>query len=82
MAKTGAERQKEYRAKRPFAGDNGERRVNTWVATRTYLAMERLANRYGVTKRELLEHLVTAEEEKVLKDIKLDSPEGEQYLAG
>jgi hypothetical protein len=24
---------------------------------------------------------VTAEEEKVLKDIKLDSPEGAQYLA-
>ena len=81
MAKTGAERQKEYRAKRPFAGDNGERRVNTWVATRAYLAMERLANRYGVTKRELIERLVIAEEEKVLKDIKLDSPEGEQYLA-
>lgn len=56
-------------------------RVNTWVATKAYLAMERLANRYGVTKRKLLKRLVTAEEEKVLKDIKLGSPEGEQYLA-
>ena len=80
MAKTGAERQKQYRAKRPFAGDNGEKRFNTWVTTRTHLAMERLAKRYGVTKRELIERLVIAEEEKVLKDIKLDSPEGEQYL--
>ncbi|MFA7082514.1 MAG: hypothetical protein WC135_07875, partial [Bacteroidales bacterium] len=57
MSKTAAERQAAYRARRPFAGadNNGERRINTWVNTGTYLALERLARRDGVTKREMLE---------------------------
>jgi hypothetical protein len=82
MAKTAAERQKEYRANRQFAGEegNGERRITAYVSTRAALALQRLANSYGVTKRELLEKLLIAEEDKVLKGIKLDSPEGEKYL--
>jgi hypothetical protein len=84
MAKTAAERQKAYRASRPLAGEdgNGERRVNTWLSTRAALALDRLAARYGVTKRKMLERLVLAEDERVLENIKLDSPEGEAYLAG
>jgi hypothetical protein len=84
MAKTAAERQKEYRASRQFAGEdgNGERRLNTWVSTRAALALDRLAERYGVTKREMLERLVVAEEKWVLQGIDLDTPEGEAYLAG
>lgn len=84
MAKTPAERQKEYRANRQFAGEdgNGERRINAWVSTRAALALDRLAKRYGVTKREMLERLIISEEEKLLKTIKLDSPDGEAYLAG
>lgn len=83
MAKTPAERQKEYRANRQFAGEdgNGERRINAWVSTRAALALDRLAIRYGVTKREMLERLIISEEEKLLKTIKLDSPDGEAYLA-
>lgn len=50
-----------------------ERRINIWLATRTYLAIEHLANRYGVIKRELIKGLVIVEKEKVLKNIKLDS---------
>jgi hypothetical protein len=38
--------------------------------------------RYGVTKWELLEKLLVAEEEKVLKDLDLDSDEGRKYLGG
>jgi hypothetical protein len=84
MAKTPAERQKEYRANRQFAGEdgNGERRINTWVSTRAALALDRLAASYDITKREVLELLVINAEEKVLKKIKLDSPEGEAYLSG
>jgi hypothetical protein len=84
MTKTPAERQKEYRDKRPFAGvnGNGERRVSAYVSTHASLALERLAARYGVTKREMLERLVINEEEKFLKTITLDSPDGEAYLAG
>jgi len=83
MAKTAAERQKDYRAKRPFAGDNGERRLNTWISSSTHFALERLAASYGVTKREMLEKLVLAADEEVMKKLNgLDSPEGEAYLAG
>jgi hypothetical protein len=82
MAKTAAERQKEYRANRQFAGEegNGERRIAAYVSTRAALALDRLANRYGITKRELLERLLVAEEDKVLKGLDLDSPEGRKYL--
>lgn len=82
MAKTPAERQKEYRAKRQFAGEegNGERRITAYVSTRAALALQRLANSYGITKRDLLERLLVAEEEKVLKGMDLDGPEGKKYL--
>jgi predicted metalloprotease with PDZ domain len=80
MAKTAAERQKEYRASRQYAGDNGERRVSAYVSTRAALALNRLANSYGITKREMLEKLLIAEEDKVLKGLSLDSDEGRKYL--
>lgn len=83
MAKTGAERQKDYRAKRPFAGDNGERRLNTWISSQAHFALDRLAISYAVTKREMIEKLVIAADEKAMNELGgLDTPEGEQYLAG
>jgi hypothetical protein len=82
MAKTAAERQKEYRAQRQFAGEdgNGERRINTWVSTRASLALDRLASCYGVTKREMLERLVVGAEDKLLESMKSDSPEWAKYF--
>jgi hypothetical protein len=82
MAKTAAERQKDYRAKRPFAGDNGERRLNTWISSSAHFALDRLAASYGVTKREMIEKLVVEEDQKAIKKLGgLDSPGGEAYLA-
>lgn len=82
MAKTTAERQKDYRAKRPFAGDNGERRLNTWISSSASFALDRLAASYGVTKREMLERLVMAEDEKLITNIGgLDTAEGEAYMS-
>ncbi len=52
MVKTAAERQREYRAGRQFAGENGERRISAYVSTRAALALERLANSYGISKRD------------------------------
>lgn len=82
MAKTAAERQKQYRAQRQFAGEdgNGERRITAWVSTRAALALERLSRSYGVTKREILEKLLVAEEERVIQGLDLDSEEGKSYL--
>ena len=58
MTTTSAERQQAYRAKRPFAGDNGERRLQSWVTTSTALALGRLARRAGTTQRAVLEQLI------------------------
>ena len=80
MAKTAAERQKEYRASRQLAGENGERRIAAYVSTRAALALRRLANSYGVTQREILEKLLVAEEDKVIAGLDLDSEEGQKYL--
>jgi len=80
VAKTTAERQREYRANRQLAGENGERRVTAYVSTRAALALKRLSRSYGVTKRELLERLLVGEEEKVLEGLDLDSDEGRKYL--
>lgn len=81
-AKTAAQRQAEYRKKRPFAGPdgNGERRLNTWVSTGASLALARLANRYGVTRREILERLIGEADEKIRATLEPDSPEWGAYF--
>ena len=82
MAKTPAQRQADYRAKRAFAGGdgNGERRVNTWISTSAFCALDRLAYRYGVTKREILERLILSEDDKIVSSLDPDSPEWGVYF--
>ncbi|MDQ1925048.1 hypothetical protein [Massilia pseudoviolaceinigra] len=80
MAKTAAQRQAAYRARRPMAGRNGERRLNTWLSTGASLALARLAKRYGVTQREVLERFICAEDDRILSGIKPDSPEWNAYF--
>jgi hypothetical protein len=82
MAKTAKERQEAYRKRRPHAGadGNGERRLNTWIGTGASLALGWLSNRYGVTKREMLERLIVAEDKRILSGIELDSPEWDNYF--
>lgn len=58
MARSSAERQREYRQRRATAGDNGDRRLSMWVSTGTSLALQRLARHRGVTQRQVLEELV------------------------
>ena len=82
IAKTAAQRQALYRARRPHAGEdgNGERRLNLWVSTRTDLAIERLARRYCVTKREIVERLVTTMDDRIIATLDIDAPEWDQYF--
>lgn len=70
--KTTAQRQADYRQRRPAAGDNGERRLNTWVSTAAALALKRLARRSGVSQRAMLEQLITEADEQVLASIGID----------
>jgi hypothetical protein len=82
MAKTPAQRQAEFRAKRPSAGadGNGQRQLNTWLDTGAALALERVANRYSVTKRQLLERLIREEDDRILQAIELNSKEWNDYF--
>ena len=77
---TAAERQAAYRQRRPTAGENGERRINTWVTTRTMLALARLAQRYGVTQRDMLERLITAADDEITAKLIPDAPEWTAYF--
>ena len=78
MAKTAAERQAAYR-KRASVGD-GYYRLNGWINMGAHFALKRLARRYGVTQREMLEQLIIAEDDRILSGIELDSPEWDAYL--
>jgi len=83
MAKTAAERQAIYRKNRAFAGENrnGERRINTWVSTSAYLALDRLASRYGVTNREMLEKLIGSADDNIASSLDPNSMEWEAYFS-
>ena len=80
MVKTNAERQSSYRKRRGEAGDNGERRINTWVPTGAALALKRLARRNGIPQREMLARLVYAADDAVLKSLEPDSKEWDEYF--
>ena len=79
-AKTAAQRQAAYRAHRPHAGEdgNGGRPLNLWVSTRTDLAIERLARRHCVPKREIVEHLVIVMDDRIIATLDIDAPEWDQ----
>ena len=79
MTKTLAERQAAYRQRRPNAGYNGERRINTWVTTGACLALQRLANRNRITKRAMLERLILEAEKEITSTLDPDSKEWDEY---
>lgn len=82
MAQTTAERQAAYRARRATAGNdgNGERRLSMWVSTEADLALARLAQRYAVTKREMLERLVVSADAKILRTLEPDTEKWDAYM--
>lgn len=84
MAKTSAQRQQDYRRQRPFAGPegNGERRLNTWLTTAAGLALDRLARRYGVTKREVLEQLLKAADDEIIASLEPETQAWQDYFNG
>jgi hypothetical protein len=79
--RTPAERQAAYRKARPGAGDNGERRINTWVSTGAALALARLARHHHLTQREMLQRLVAAAEHTITAELDLGSPAWDAYFA-
>ena len=82
MAKTNSQRQAQCRKARATAGadGNGERRISSFVSTSAALALGRLAKRYGVTRREILEKLLTAADEEILKTLDPGAAEWTEYF--
>lgn len=75
------ERQAAYRKRRDTAGANGdgEKRLNSWIDSRAMLALERIARYHQLSKRDMLERLILAEDEQAARGLNLDSPEWEKY---
>ncbi|MNR60017.1 hypothetical protein D3C85_1814120 [compost metagenome] len=82
MAQTTAQRQAAYRARRATAGKdgNGERRLDMWVSTEADLALTRLAHRYTVTKRQMLERLIARADDAIVRRLNLDSEQWDLYF--
>jgi hypothetical protein len=59
----------------------GQQHVHIWISDGVYLALERLAKCYGITKKDMLEKLIVDEDEKVLHGTNLESAEGQRYLS-
>ena len=66
MTTTHAERQRAYRQRHRKAVEGARSRINNSVASRAKLALERLAQHYGVTQAQLLERLVREEQARLL----------------
>ena len=82
MAKTPAQRQAEFRSKRLTAGayGDGQRQVNTWLDTGTALALERIARRDAITKRQVLERLIRQEDQRIIQTFEFNSKEWNDYF--
>jgi hypothetical protein len=82
MAQTTAQRQAAWRARRATAGKdgNGERRLDMWISTEAELALARLARRYEVTKRQMLERLITRADDAIVRRLDPDSTHWDAYF--
>jgi hypothetical protein len=82
MAQTTAQRQAAWLARRATAGKdgNGERRLDMWISTEADLALARLARRYAVTKRQMLERLITRADDAIVRRLDPDSTQWDTYF--
>lgn len=81
MGKSNAERQAAYRARRKEANQGaGDRRLNTWVSAEADLALDRLAHHYGVTRRAMLERLITEADRLEWEALDPNSSEWKEYF--
>ncbi len=70
MAKSNAERQATYRERHLVDVDGAGSRINVVVSVQTKAQLARLAIRYGVTQRAMLEKMIAATERQALRRIK------------
>lgn len=58
--------------------DANQRRVSAWISAEAALGLRRLARHHGVTQREIIERLVIAAQDEVMRD--LADADFERYL--
>lgn len=78
MAQTAADRQRAYRQRQER--ERYASRINTWISPEAGAALGRLSSCYGVTKREMLERLITEADQSIIDAC--DDNELEDYLGG
>jgi len=80
MALTAAQRQAKYRANRATAGDNGERRLSTWISTAALMALKRLTAHNGTTQRDMIERLLLEADQSVIDSLCSNEEELNRYI--
>ena len=81
MALTNSERQANFRKRAAFKHDGqGERQLSMWVTTATACALERLAVHHKTTRRDILERLLIAEQDRIKET--LSDTEYELFMDG
>ncbi|MBU0501046.1 MAG: hypothetical protein KJ558_09330 [Gammaproteobacteria bacterium] len=77
MSTTNAERQKKYREGRAHSGR--ERRLNTWISSAASQALTRIAQHYGMPKREILEGLILGCDDRLIEFVRSIDGGGDDY---
>lgn len=78
MAKTAAQRQAAYRSRR----HNGEglHRLNTWISTPAFCALQRLARQQGLSQRALIEQILFRIDDEAIATLETGTPEWDRYF--
>jgi hypothetical protein len=77
MTKTPAARQAAWRARRK---DEDARRLNAWLSLQGQVALERIARRHDLTREQMLERLIFAEDERLVMALTPNTPAWEAYF--
>jgi len=79
MALTNAERQAKFKAAAASKHDGqGERRLSAWITTAADCALDRLAAHHQTTRRDIIESLLLAEQDRIERT--LSDTEHEQFI--
>ena len=78
MAQTLAPRQAAYRL-RCHHGE-GLHRLNTWISTPAFCALQRLARHQGLSKRALIEQILFRIDDEAIRTLETDTPEWGRYF--
>lgn len=81
MAKTSAERQAAYRQKQARAGNQGKRRISTWVSPQADLALARLERYLCLTRQDTISHLIMTADRQHRRNLESHPEELEVYLS-